>query len=234
MSDFTIVIGYRDTSTWSLRAWLVMRKVGVPFEEVYIRYRLPADKQRLLEISPTGKVPLLIHRRDGREVRVWDSIAIAEYLAECFPEKGLWPADPAARAMARSASAEMHSGFRLLRQHLSMDLLGRYPATHTEEGLGHSGEGLAADIARIEALWGECRKSFGEAAGGPFLFGRFTIADAMFAPVATRFRTYSVSLSPMAEGYCQAIFADPDFRAWEEAAKRDLPADADLQKATLA
>src|SRR3954470_13735121 len=108
MSDFSIVIGYRDTSTWSLRAWLVMRKAGVPFEEIYIRYRLATDKQRLLEISPTGKVPLLTQRRDGAELRVWDSMAIAEYLAECFPKQGLWPADPVARAIARSASAEMH------------------------------------------------------------------------------------------------------------------------------
>src|SRR5258706_15263852 len=108
MNAFTLVIGYRDTSTWSLRGWLVMRKAGVPFDEVHIRYRLAADKKRLMEISPTGKVPLLIHRRDGDEVRVWDSIAIAEYLAECFPGAHLWPQDPAARALARSAAAEMH------------------------------------------------------------------------------------------------------------------------------
>lgn len=222
MNEFTLVIGYRDTSTWSMRAWLAMRKVGIAFDEVYIRYRRAADKQRLTTLSPTGKVPLLIHRRPGGDLHVWDSIAIAEYLAECFPQRRLWPADAEARAIARSVSAEMHSGFRPLREHLSMDLLGRH------SGTGLDGAGVAADIARIEFMWGECRHRFGERAGGPFLFGHFTIADAMYAPVATRFRTYGVKLSPLAEAYCQAIFADPDFKSWEDTARVDVPASADL------
>ncbi|MFO1185155.1 MAG: glutathione S-transferase family protein [Bauldia sp.] len=224
MNEFALVTGYKDTSTWSLRAWLVMRKAGVPFDEIYIRYRLAADKQRLMKLSPTGKVPLLIHKRPEGDLQVWDSIAIAEYLAERFPERRLWPEDPAARAIARSVSAEMHSGFRPLREHLSMDLLGRHP------GVGHDGEGVAADIARIEAMWRECRERFGERGGGPFLFGGFTIADAMYAPVATRFRTYAAKLSPLAEAYCQAIFADRDFQAWEEAARREKPAADDLPR----
>lgn len=222
MNEFTLVTGYRDTSTWSLRAWLVMRKAGVPFDEVYIRYRLAADKQRLVAMSPTGKVPLLIHRRPGGDLHVWDSIAIAEYLAECRPAAELWPKDAAARAIARSVAAEMHSGFRPLREHLSMDLLGRHP------GIGLGGEGVAADVARIEAMWRECRQRFGERSEGPFLFGKFSIADAMYAPVATRFRTYAVKLSPLADAYCQAIFADRDFQAWEEQARRHKPASEDL------
>ncbi len=203
MPEFTLVVGYRHTSSWSLRAWLMMRKVGVPYEEVMIRYRLPADKARLRQLSPTAKVPLLIHHRPEGDLRVWDSIAIGEYLAERFPEKGLWPADPAARAIARSVSAEMHSSFRAMRDVLSMDLLA------TIDGVTPAGD-AAADVARVEEIWRECRETYGIRAGGPFLFGRFSIADAMYAPVASRFLTYQTKLSPMAEAYKQAILADPD------------------------
>lgn len=218
MPDFTLYIGYRQTSSWSLRGWLAMRKTGAPFEEVFIRYRLTADKRRLTEASPTGKVPFLAHRRNGTEIKVWESLAIGEYLAECFPDRGLWPADPAARALARSVAAEMHSGFRPLRDFYSMDLLGRHQA-------GPAPESAVADVRRIEAIWRECRTVWGERGGGPYLFGQFTVADAMYAPVATRFRTYGVLLDPVAQAYAEAILADPDMMAWEEAARTGPPLD---------
>ena len=219
MAEFHIYIGYRTVSSWSMRGWLPLRKTGVAFEETLVRYRIPADKDRLTKLSPTGKVPLLVHRRDGETVKIWDSLAIGEYLAELFPDGRLWPADPVARSFARSIAAEMHSGFRPLREHLSMALLERHP------GKGIDDPGAAADIARIDAMWSECRTHWGQAGGGPYLFGHFTIADAMYAPVCTRFRTYGPRLSPVAQRYCDAMLADPDFLAWEAQAKADPPID---------
>ncbi len=218
MANFHIYIGYRTLSSWSLRGWLPMKKVGVPFTETMVRYRVPAEKEKLVALSPTGKVPLLVHTRDdGVAVKVWDSLAIGEYLAELFPEARLWPQDPAARAHARAIAAEMHSGFRALRTHLSMALLERRP------GEGLHGEGVAADIARIENMWTRCRETWGKPAGGPYLFGHFTIADAAYVPVATRFRTYMPHLMPVCMTYVEAVLADPDFLAWETAAMSDPP-----------
>jgi len=217
MPDFHIYVGYRTISSWSLRGWLPLKKVGVPFDETLIRYRVAEEKAKLVALSPTGKVPLLVHTRDGVEVRVWDSLAIGEYLAELFPAAHLWPTDPVARAHARSISAEMHSGFRPLRDHLSMALLERWP------GEGLHGEGVAADIARIETMWTHCRETWGRPHGGPYLFGHFTIADAMYLPVATRFRTYMPHLMPMCMEYVEAVLADPDFLEWEAQAERDPP-----------
>ena len=216
MPDFHIYVGYREVSSWSLRGWLPLRKTGAAFDETLIRYRLPEQKQHLAAVSPTGKVPLLVHRRDGGEVKVWDSLAIGEYLAELFPDKRLWPADPAARAFARSIAAEMHSGFKALREHLPMALLERKPKAITDP------EALA-DIARVAAIWREARERWGVKDGGPWLFGHFTVADAQYAPIATRFRTYGVTLDPVAQGYAEAVLADPDFRAWEAQAKLDPP-----------
>jgi glutathione S-transferase len=217
MPDFQLYIGYRTTSSWSLRGWMAMRKTGAPFDEVMIRYRRPEDKARISQVSPTGQVPLLIHSRSGGETRVWDSLAIGEYLAEVFPEKRLWPADAEARAFARSVSAEMHSGFRPLREHLPMALLERHP------GAGASGPGAAADIKRVDQIWREARERWGNKAGGPYLFGHFTIADAMYTPVVTRFRTYAVRVDPVSHAYMEAILKDPDFRAWESQAELDPP-----------
>lgn len=217
MSEFAFLIGYRHVSSWSLRGWLMMRKTGAPFEELLIRYRLPEHKARLTAMSPTSKVPLLIHERDEETVKVWDSIAIGEYLAELFPRQKLWPKDPIERALARSISAEMHTGFRALRDRLDMDLLGRV------EGVRVDDEPVASDLARVQEIWTQCRETYGENGGGPFLFGHFTIADAMYAPVATRFRTYGVGLEPIAQTYCEAILADPDMRDWEEAARMEDP-----------
>jgi len=213
MADFHIYIGYRTVSSWSMRGWLPLVKSGAPFEETLLRYRTIDGKQRLNQLSPTGKVPLLIHRRDGREIKIWDSIAIGEYLAEFFPAARLWPADPAARAHARSIAAEMHSGFRPLREYLSMALLERHPNPNNPQA--------NADIERIERIWRECRETWGRSGGGPFLFGHWTVADAMYAPVATRFRTYGVKLGATGAAYVEAVLSDPDFRRWEDQARRD-------------
>ena len=215
MSDFHIYIGYRTLSSWSMRGWLPMKKSGVPFEETLIRYRTLEGKSQLNQVSPTGKVPFLVHKREGREIKVWDSLAIGEYLAETLPAARLWPQDPAARALARSISAEMHSGFRPLREHLGMALLERLRNPNNPQA--------NADIARIEKIWREARETWGKTAGGPFLFGHWTVADAMYAPVVTRFRTYGVKLGATGAAYMEAVLVDPDFRAWEDQARRDLP-----------
>jgi len=212
VADFQFYIGYRHTSSWSLRGWLAMRKAGVPFEEIMIRYRRPEDKARLSAVSPTSKVPLLVDRRAG-EIKVWDSLAIGEYLAEAFPAARLWPEDRRARAVARSISAEMHSGFRPLREHLAMALLERLPKPDNADA--------DADIARVAEIWRTCRERFGDTGGGPYLFGHFTIADAMYAPVVSRFHTYGVALDPVGDAYMAAILADPDVEAWFEQAKKD-------------
>jgi glutathione S-transferase len=220
MADLHIYIGYHALSTWSLRGWLPVKKSGAPFEETLIRYRTFEGKSRLNQLSPTGKVPFLIHRRDGREIKVWDSLAIGEYVAELFPEAKMWPDDAAARAYARSISAEMHSGFRPLREHLSMALLDRLPNPNNPQA--------NADIARIEKMWREARETWGKTGGGPFLFGRWTIADAMYAPVVTRFRTYGVKLGATGTAYMETVLADPAFREWEEKAKKEPPPEAPL------
>lgn len=179
MSALVLVVGNKNYSSWSLRPWLAMKVLGLEFEERRVSLYVPGAKEMLLGHSPAGKVPILI---DG-ERKVWDSLAILEYLAESYPS--LWPAPPAARALARSISAEMHSGFAALRQHMSMNIRKRYP------GKGRTPESLA-DVARIVAMWSDCRARFG--AAGPFLFGAFSAADAMYAPVVLRFRTYAVEL----------------------------------------
>ena len=216
MADFHIYVGYRTVSSWSLRGWLPMKKAGVPFDETLIRYRTSEGKSSLNRLSPTGKVPFLVHKRtDGREVKVWDSMAIAEYLAETVPAAGLWPQDAVARAQARAISAEMHSGFRALREHLSMALLERLPNPNNPQA--------NTEIAHVETMWRECRERWGKTGGGPFLFGRWSIADGMYAPVVTRFRTYGVKLAATGAAYMEAVLADPDFLAWEAQARKDAP-----------
>lgn len=197
----TLVIGNKNYSSWSLRPWLVLRQAGIPFEEVRIPLWQPESATLLATWSPSGKVPAL---HDG-DIRVWDSLAICEYLNERFPEQGLWPADAAARAVARSVSAEMHAGFDALRQNMVMNIRARYP------GKGRTPECLA-DIDRIVAIWTDCRARFGS--DGDFLFGRFGIADAMFAPVVLRFQTYDVALEGAARAYADAVLALPALQAW--------------------
>jgi glutathione S-transferase len=203
--EFTLVVGNKNYSSWSLRGWLAARAAGVPFDEVLVRLSEPGSKDELLKHSPAGKVPVLKH---GERV-IWDSLAIIEYLAELRPDGGLWPADPAARAHARSIAAEMHAGFQALRAQMPMNLRKSLP------GKGR-GRDVAEDIERICAIWTDCRARYG--AAGPFLFGPFTAADVMYTPVATRFRTYAVELDGACQGYVDAVLARPDFLEWHEAA----------------
>jgi glutathione S-transferase len=213
---YRLVIGNKNWSSWSLRPWLAMRRAGLAFDEINVRLRLPESKAEILKHSPSGMVPTLI---DG-DLAIRDSLAIIEYLAERHPEAELWPRDANARAVARSASAEMHSGFAPLRQHCSMEVLAKSPqATLPPE--------VEANVERIVALWRECRQKFGK--GGPFLFGKFSAADAMYAPVAARFRTYVPDLGPYGEDgtaqtYVETIFAMPEMTAWIEGARRETAA----------
>jgi glutathione S-transferase len=202
----TLVIGNKNYSSWSMRPWLALRAGNIPFEEVFIPLYTdnPADKQRILSFSRAGKVPALV---DG-EITVWDSLAIIEYLAERFPDRKLWPEDRAMRAHARSISAEMHSGFMPLRNECGMNL-------HRPVGPIALSADAKANIARVDEIWRECRQRYGK--GGPFLFGAFTGADAMYAPVVHRFRTYAVEVGGEAKAYMETMMALPAFREWTEA-----------------
>ncbi|TLS19156.1 MAG: glutathione S-transferase family protein [Betaproteobacteria bacterium] len=208
-----LVIGNKNFSSWSLRPWLLLKQAGLPFREIPVRLRQADTKAQILAHSPSGKVPALI---DG-DLTVWDSLAICEYLAEkaSLNHVDLWPADPKARAEARSVSAEMHSGFAALRQHMSMEVAASRP------GEGQTPEVLA-DIARIAALWTSCRERF--AAAGPFLFGDFSVADAMYAPVAFRFHTYGVELPPLAAAYRDTLLALPAMQEWAAGARAEVGA----------
>jgi len=211
---YRLVIGNKAWSSWSLRPWLAMRRLGLPFEEINVRLRLPESKAEILKHSPSGLVPTLL---DG-DLAIWDSLAILEYLSDQHANAQMWPAERDARAMARCVAAEMHSGFAALRQHCSMDLFARQPqATLAAE--------VETDIRRVVTLWRGCRARFG--GGGPFLFSQFTGADAMYAPVASRFRTYVPDLAPYgddgtARAYVETIFAMPELDAWADGARTEL------------
>jgi len=212
--NYTLVIGDKNLSSWSLRPWLALKHCGIPFAEVRIRLRQPDSKAEILRHTPSGKVPALKTKTGV----VWDSLAILEYLAERHPEHRLWPQAEEARAAARSISAEMHAGFAALRNDMSMDLLGRLPSPPISAA-------LETDIRRIAAIWKDTRARFGT--GGPFLFGAFSNADAMYAPVATRFRTYGVDLARFGDdgsgtAYAAAILALPAMAEWTEGAKEEV------------
>jgi glutathione S-transferase len=201
-----LVIGNKNYSSWSMRPWLALRANDIPFEEIFIPlYTGDADKQRLLDFTPSGKVPVLV---DGN-VTIWDSLAIIEYLAERFPEKRLWPQDPVQRAHARSISAEMHSGFAALRNECGMNL-------HRPVGAIELSADARTNIARIQDIWTECRRRHGKS--GAFLFGAFGAADAMFAPVVHRFRTYAIAVSLDVRRYMDTMMALPAFQEWTNAA----------------
>jgi glutathione S-transferase len=202
-----LVIGNRNYSSWSLRAWLALKQVGAPFEERVIPLAQPQTNEEIRRHSPSGRVPAL--QEDG--ITVWDSLAICEYLAERFPAAQLWPRDVQARAMARSASAEMHSGFHALRSHLPMNIRLRREKALTPE--------VEEDVARIQALWADCRRRHGQA--GPFLFGHFTIADAFYTPVATRFVTYGIKLEPGAQEYVRTVLGTPAMEEWIDQARNE-------------
>jgi glutathione S-transferase len=208
MADITIYLGNKNYSSWSLRPWLALKQTGAPFDEEVIPLDEPTTRSTVLRFSPSGRVPALKHN----ELTVWDSLAICEYLAETFPQAKLWPEDKAARAVARAVSAEMHSGFAALRNHLPMNMRSAFP------NRGVTPE-VQSDINRITAIWRDCRKRFG--ASGPFLFGGFTIADAMYAPVVSRFRTYKIELEEETQAYTDAVWALPALQEWLTAAKNE-------------
>ena len=198
-----LVIGDYNISSWSLRPWLALKQAGLPFEQVVIRLGEAGAKAEIFKHSPSGKVPCLI---DGDTV-VWDSLSICEYVAEKIPT--LWPAHRKVRAEVRSISAEMHAGFAAMRQKLPMDVrASKRFATLTAE--------VQADIARIVAIWESCRNRFVDS--GPFLFGRFSVADAMFAPVVWRFLTYAVELPPASRAYVESMRTLPAMQEWHAAA----------------
>jgi glutathione S-transferase len=208
--QISLVIGDKAWSSWSLRPWLAMKVSKIAFREELVRLRQPDTATEITRHSPSGRVPVL---KRG-PLTVWDSLAICEYVAELAPAAWLWPQAPEARAAARAISAEMHSGFQALRNEFPMDfharIAGRAPSEQTR-----------ADIGRIINIWCQMRRKYGET--GPFLFGAFTIADAMYAPVATRFRTYNIDLAAYgdggdAAGYAQTILAIPEMIEWGEGA----------------
>jgi len=204
----TLVLGNKNYSSWSLRPYLALAHHKVPFEEIVIPLYEGDYKLAILQHSPAGKVPVLI---DG-EIAVWESLAILDYLAEKFAKLALWPADPAARAHARAISAEMHAGFAALRQACPMNLK-RVPRPIVLP------PAATADVARITQIWNDTRERFGK--GGNFLFGDFSAADCMYAPVATRIRTYSIPVDLVSSAYVDAIHALPAFVAWREAGLKE-------------
>ncbi len=202
-----IVVGNKKYSSWSLRPWLVLKHAGVPFEETVVALDMPDTDANIRKFSPSGRVPALI---DG-DLTVWDSLAICEYLNEKFPEKRLWPQDRAQRALARSVCAEMHSGFASLRNDCSMKIVQQYPYKPLRAE-------TQKDVDRIVELWTRCLKK----SGGPFLFGQEPcIADAYFAPVVSRFRTYSIPVPGAVKAYCDAVWAWPALQAWVADAQRE-------------
>ncbi|MBD2449365.1 glutathione S-transferase family protein [Nostoc sp. FACHB-152] len=208
MCELALVIGNKNYSSWSLRPWIIMKQFGLEFQEIYISLYKPDTAEKIRQYSPSGKVPVLIHNN----LIVWDSLAICEYLAEVFPDYHWWPEDKSVRAVARSVSAEMHSGFQDLRQNMPMNCCAKLP-----------GQGLTSavqqDIDRITSIWQECRTKYSQ--DGDFLFGQFTIADAFFAPVVMRFITYDVQVDTISREYMQAILALSAMQEWLAAAKRE-------------
>jgi glutathione S-transferase len=203
-----LVIGNKNYSSWSFRPWLAMKVKGIEFDETVISLNAPDFKARVTALGGSGRVPVLI---DGA-VRVWESLAILEYLAEKFPAAGLWPRDAAARGHTRAIASEMHAGFASLRHHLPMNVARPVQFRAADPG-------TAKDIARIEDIWRECRAKYG--AGGEFLCGPFGAADAMFAPVVWRFHTYAVEVGATARAYMQAMLALPAWNDWRDAARAE-------------
>lgn len=206
MAGTTLTISSKNYSSWSLRGWLLCKMAGIPFEETVLSIDDPATRAELLLLSPSFLVPCLTH--DG--IKIWDTLSIAEYLAEIKPKAGLLPADKAMRARCRSVSGEMHSGFYNLRSALPMNIKAHYPDFKVWTG-------AQADVNRVMEIWRECL----DGSGGPFLFGKLSMADAMYAPVCTRFLTYDVDLDAKCQAYCSKIMSWPAMGQWVEAAKAE-------------
>jgi glutathione S-transferase len=204
----TLIIGNKNYSSWSLRPWIAMKVSGIAFEEKLIPLYEPGSREQILTFSPAGKVPVLI----DADNHVWESLAILEYLAEKFPGAQLWPAAATARSHARAVASEMHAGFPALRRHCTMNMwLPPKPRPQPDE--------VKAEVARIEALWSDCRARFG--AQGPFLFGVFGAADAMYAPVVARFQSYGLRVSAETHAYMDAVMGLPAWQQWREAAFKE-------------
>lgn len=208
MGGLTLVIGNKNYSSWSLRAWLCLKHFELPFEEIRIPLNTQGYKEKILNYSPSGKVPFLITPTAG----IWDSLAICETLAETYPEKNGWPGDASARAVARSVSAEMHSGLFGLREHLPMNcrrIIENYEPP----------ESAVQDINRVKQIWTECRNTYGK--NGPWLFGEFSIADCMYAPVVMRFHSYCVPVDTMLKEYMDTVIAHPAMQEWITASREE-------------
>lgn len=211
MPEMTLAIANKNYSSWSLRAWLALRQTGADFDEVVIPLREANTRTEILKYSPSALLPALV---DG-ETTIWDSLAIIEYLAEKYPEAGLWPVDRNARAYARAAAAEMHAGFIPMRKAMPMNLRRKTAPIDANDAVN-------GDINRIQALWRNCRRRFGGACGeGDFLMGSFSAIDAFYAPVATRFITYDVSMEDHTRSYADAVMAHPDMADWINAAQKE-------------
>ncbi|MFL6689454.1 MAG: glutathione S-transferase [Alphaproteobacteria bacterium] len=213
MTRYTLIVGTKNWSSWSLRPYLALRAIGVPFGEEVIPLRRSSSSEAVQRRSPSGRVPLLRIEENGREQLVWDSLAICETLAERHPEAKLWPDDSIVRAQARSYAAEMHSGFPDLREQLSMEFVRQLPTPELRET-------TKAQIARIIAAWTNALERYAGQQG--FLFGSFSIADCMYAPVASRFRTYGISLQPLTHAYCDRMWSLPAMRDWAVAAQKEV------------
>lgn len=208
MAKPVLYIGNRNYSSWSLRPFMALAMAGIEFDTKLIRFGEPEFGRKVRRISPAGLVPVLVHG----DITIWDTLAILEYAAETWPRKNLWPKAKKARAMARSVSAEMHSGFKNLRNACPMNIRRPKKAVPASEAVLH-------DVLRIESLWSQCRKDFGK--GGPFLFGKFTIADAMYAPVVSRLETFDFKVRPDTRKYMDAVLSSTAFMQWQKLALRE-------------
>lgn len=203
----TLVIGNKNYSSWSFRPWIAMKAAGIPFEERVIPLYEPGSREQVLRYSPAGKVPILL---DG-DTAIWETTAILEYVAERFPKAELWPRETSARAHARSVAAEMHAGFQALRKACPMNMW-------LPPKLRPQSEEVTENVRRINAIWWDCLQRY----GGPFLFGAFGAADAMYAPVVSRFHSYGILVSPKCHAYMDAVMALPAWREWEAAARKEI------------
>lgn len=203
-----LIIGNKNYSSWSLRPWIAMKVAGLAFDELVIPLYEPGSREQILKYSPAGKLPVLI----DDDQPIWESLAILEHLAEIFPKAGIWPADAHARSHARVVATEMHGGFQALRKHCPMNLW--LPVKRRPQP-----EEVHNDLRRIDAIWSDCRARFGQS--GPFLFGTFGAADAMYAPVAARIRTFDLDVGPVSRAYIGSVLALPAFVEWRAAALKE-------------